>query len=113
MDSLDGATHVRVGGRIAPALPSSSIFRSLEEVSAFFKGGSVGYSATSDRGRFDGLELRTLTWNMAPFEVNEIASSFFEDALRFSPGNATFDSALVMRAIEHEWRACAPICSAA
>jgi hypothetical protein len=60
-----------------------------------------------------GLELRTLTWAMAPFEVNEVASSFFDDALHFSQGKATFDSALVMRAIEHEWLGCAPLCCAA
>jgi hypothetical protein len=113
MDSLDGTAHVRVAGRLASTLPSSSIFESLNEVSAFIERGSVGYSATQDNGRFDGLELRTRTWKVTPFDVREIASSFFEDARSFPLGKATFDCALVMRAIEHEWHACAPICCAA
>jgi hypothetical protein len=113
MDSADGVTHVKVVGRVASSLPSSSIFESLAEVSAFFERGSLGYSATSDKGRFDGLELRTVSWHISPFEVSEVGSSFFEDPMHFSSGKVAFDCALLMRAIEHEWHAHAPLRSAA
>jgi hypothetical protein len=50
-----------------------------------------------------GLELRTLRWEVEPLEVETIRSSFFNDPGRFPPGSATFDCALLMRGVEHEW----------
>lgn len=110
MKSVDSSAHVRVEGRVASSIASSSVFESLQEISTFFERGSVGYSATSDRGRFEGLELRTRTWSMTPFATTDVASSFFEDPERFGPGTVAFDSAVLMRGIEHEWHARAPIC---
>src|SRR5262245_3480466 len=44
LDSDDGKTHVTAEGHIASELPRSSVFGSLEEASAFFARGSLGYS---------------------------------------------------------------------
>jgi uncharacterized protein DUF2071 len=53
--SHDGSVAVRVIGDDADALPASSCFSSLVEASAFFEGGSLGYSVTRDGERLDGL----------------------------------------------------------
>jgi len=108
-DSDDGHTHVSVSARVANELPEGSIFSSLEEASRFFEDGPVGYSVARHEGRYDGLELDTQSWSIRPLDVTEVRSSFF-DAL--PEGAAKFDSALIMRGIQHEWRALAPICVA-
>ena len=108
--SKDGVTRVLVSGRPTNALPAGSIFSSLEEVSSFFEKGSIGYSATREPDRFDGLELRTYSWGVQPLAVEEVSSSFFDDETLFPPGSARFDNALIMRGIEHEWHALEPLC---
>ena len=35
--------------------------------------------------------------------MEQVRSSFFDDPARFPPGSATFDCALLMRGVEHEW----------
>ena len=104
MQSADGETSVRVRGRRGGDLPTSSSFRSVAEASAFFEPGSVGYSVTSDPGRLDGLELRTFGWGVEPLQIDEVHSSYFADEARFPRGSVTFDCALIMRNLEHEWR---------
>jgi hypothetical protein len=99
-----------VRGRRTDKLPASSVFQSLEEISAFFQAGSLGYSATPDPSRFQGLELRCLDWRVEPLEVEEVRSSFFEDESYFPKGSIEFDCALLMRGIEHEWHGRADLC---
>ena len=103
MRSADGQVRVEVDGRVAPALPPASIFGSLAEASQFFEGGSVGYSATAAGNRLDGVTLRTEEWKVEPLAVERVHSSFFSDESKFPPGSATFDCALIMRNIAHEW----------
>jgi hypothetical protein len=107
-ESDDGGAYASVSGRVAQLLPATSIFSSIREASAFSESGAVGYSATSDDARFDGLELDTHTWHIEPLEVTEAHSSFFGT---LPPGAIEFDSALIMRGIEHEWHALEPICA--
>ncbi len=64
--STDGATRIEVAGSVAPSLPEGSVFESTEAASAFFECGSLGYSATADPGRFDGLELCSSKWQVEP-----------------------------------------------
>jgi hypothetical protein len=111
--SDDGVTSMSVRSRRAEWLPTSSVFRSLDEASAFFQAGSLGYSATADPSRFQGLELRCLAWRVEPLDVEEVRSSFFEDASLFPQGSIQFDCALLMRGIEHEWHGKADLCCAA
>jgi len=103
MESHDGSVAVKVVGDDADALPASSCFGSLVEASAFFEGGSLGYSVTRDKDRLDGLLLRTLDWRIRALSVTEVHSSFFADRQRFPEGSIEFDHALVMRDILHEW----------
>jgi len=103
MASDDGETRVTVEAHAASDLPEHSIFASLEEASAFFEHGSLGYSATHQAGKFDGLELRCRNWKVEPLQVIKGQSSFFDDPKRFPSGAAELDCALLMRAIHHEW----------
>lgn len=110
--SRDGDTRVSIAGRVAPSLPADSIFANLDEASQFFEAGSLGYSATSDDGRFDGIELQCKSWSVAPLEVEQVASSYFDDETRFPRGSVKFDHALLMRGIEHEWHSREDLCCA-
>jgi hypothetical protein len=103
MRSLDGAVSVKVVGDETDTWPAKSCFNSLAEASAFFEGGSLGYSVTRDGARLDGLLLRTLDWRVRTLAISEVRSSFFSDRQRFPVGSIEFDHALVMRDLLHEW----------
>jgi Uncharacterized conserved protein (COG2071) len=109
MTSADGEVAVRVRGFPGKSLPASSCFASVAEASAFFEPGALGYSTTGDAGRLDGLSLKTKTWTVEPLEVDHVFSSYFMDEKRFPKGSATFDCALLMRDIEHEWHGAADL----
>jgi hypothetical protein len=102
--SDDGDPNILVRGRPASQLPATSIFESIDEISAFFERGSVGYSPGLNSADFQGLELHCRSWQVQPLAVDEVRSSFFDDLRRFPKGSIEFDSALLMRGIEHEWR---------
>lgn len=110
LDSDDKTTHVLVEARLTSHMPATSIFTSLEEASGFFERGAVGYSPAARPGAYDGLELRSSTWQVEPLAVTRVESSFFEDRQLFPAGSATLDCALLMRRIAHEWRARACPC---
>ncbi|MCI0357692.1 MAG: DUF2071 domain-containing protein [Planctomycetaceae bacterium] len=110
MRSDDSDTSVSVIADLADGWPSSSIFCSLDEASAFYAAGSLGYSATSDPGRFQGLELACRDWHVELLAVRHVASSLFDDSTLFPPGSVEFDSALLMRGIEHEWHGREDLC---
>ena len=92
MANTDG-THVLVVGQVAGQLPRDSIFGSLSQASDFFARGSLGYSATADPRRYDGLELHTQSWAVAPLNIHRVESTFFADAFRFPAGSVRFDCA--------------------
>lgn len=104
MRSKDGAVSVQVAATAVAELPDGSIFRSLQDASAFFEPGSLGYSATADGRTLDGLVLRTERWEVQPLRVESVASSYFSDTRLFPHGSVAFDSALIMRNIAHEWQ---------
>lgn len=110
LQSDDGVTSMSVSGRRTGRLPDSSVFGSLEEASVFFQAGSLGFSATPDPSRFQGLELRCLNWQVEPLDVEEVRSSFFEDESLFPRGSVEFDCALLMRGVEHEWHGRSDLC---
>lgn len=109
LTSDDGETYLRVRARPARQLPAGSAFSALDEASCFFEQGSLGYSDTGRIGQYDGLELRTLKWELSPLAVDEVESSFFSDRRRFPRETVTFDCALLMRGIEHEWHSREPL----
>jgi len=105
MEAADGVVNIDVAGAIAPELSPSSSFRSMCEASGFFEAGSIGYSATAQGGRFDGVVLKTHEWKVEPLAVERVHSSYFADAANFPAGSVEFDCALIMRNISHEWHA--------
>ena len=109
-ESDDGQAQVKVIGRVSESLPVGSVFASLGEASRFFEGGALGYSATRDAGRHDGLELRCERWSVRPLAVDSVCSSYFDDEKNFPRGSATFDCALLMRGIDHEWHTREDVC---
>jgi uncharacterized protein YqjF (DUF2071 family) len=101
--SEDGNVALEIAGRVGSALPAGSMFQSLQQASAFFERGSIGYSVTQQQKRLDGLELRTANWLVEPLNVSSIYSSYFSDKNRFPAGSIEFDHALIMRDIKLEW----------
>jgi hypothetical protein len=89
--------------RPTQALPPNSCFPSLEDSSAFFEAGRVGYSVTRSGCRFDGIALDTETWAVNALEVEYVKSSYFDDESKFPKGSVTFDHALIMRDVAHVW----------
>ena len=102
-ESDDAQARVSVTARLADGLPPDSVFASVDEASSFFEGGALGYSATENPSRYDGLELRCKTWAVQPLAVETVRSSYFDDRTKFPEGSAKFDCALLMRGVEHEW----------
>jgi hypothetical protein len=110
MQSDDGTTSVELEAAAVSDWPSGSIFASLQEASAFFEAGSLGYSPWADGSRYQGLELRCREWKVEPLAVRSIRSSYFDDPARFPPGSIQLDCALLMRGIAHEWHGRADLC---
>jgi hypothetical protein len=111
LTSRDGATRVLVAGAPAANLPTGSVFASVAEASRFFELGSRGYSPGHNPRRYEGLELRSESWKVVPFEVSELRSSLFDSNEHFPPGSVEFDNALMMRNIPHEWHALGSVAS--
>jgi hypothetical protein len=104
MKSKDGVVTVQLSALVARELPPTSGFHSLQEASRFFETGGIGYSATSGGLTLDGIQLVTKTWQVEPLTVKHVFSSYFSDERLFPKGSVSFDCALLMRNIEHEWR---------
>lgn len=95
-------TTIEIDAKLTDKLNENSIFKTLDNVSAFFEKGSIGYSPNGKD--FDGLQLKTYKWEVKPLEVEKVKSSFFEDKTIFPEGTITFDNAILMENIEHEWK---------
>jgi hypothetical protein len=105
MRSADGDTSLRIHARVTGKSPSQSVFRSLAEASAFFRGGALGWSTRPVDKSLDGLELDCPEWRLEPLAVDHLESSYFQNPDLFPPGSAEFDSAFLMRNVPHEWHA--------
>lgn len=101
--SNDGSTVVDVEVDTSDRLRDSQLFADVEDASQFFERGGVGYSATSDPTRFDGLQLRTSAWSVVPTTVRRARSSFFENESQVPKGAAVLDCALLMRRVPVVW----------
>jgi uncharacterized protein YqjF (DUF2071 family) len=105
MRSADARVEIDIAGHESKRLSETSVFRSVDEASAFFESGRTGYSVTSSAHRLDGVTLKTRSWSAEPLEVERAYSSYFADPERFPAGSIGFDCALIMRDIAHEWEA--------
>jgi len=98
--SSDG-TSISVDAALTDQLNEGSIFKDMDEASAFFKKGAAGYSPNGEK--YEGLLLNTYRWDIKPLKVTSVHSNFFEDESLFPKGSAKFDNALLMTNIDHEW----------
>ncbi|SIQ92240.1 Uncharacterized conserved protein (COG2071) [Haladaptatus litoreus] len=109
MVSDDKSVRVGVAGEPTDSLPTDSVFDSVAESSAFFEQGSLGYSpSAAAEGEYEGIELHAFNWEVTPLAVDSVTSSYFE---AFPDDAVTFDHALLMEDIDHEWRERDPICT--
>ncbi|MFI6170457.1 DUF2071 domain-containing protein [Nocardia sp. NPDC051052] len=107
--SQDGATQVSVDVRTVDEFGGSELFPDLSAASEFFRQGSVGFSASRDGHRLDGLELNTSKWEVRPAHTHTVHSTFFEDQTRFPTGSATLDCTLLMRNVPATWHVTTPM----
>ncbi|HEX8973313.1 DUF2071 domain-containing protein [Oryzihumus sp.] len=105
----DGSVDVDVAVRVTTELAGSKIFTDVSAASDFFEQGSVGYSATDQAHRLDGLQLQTSAWKVEPVEILSARSSYFDDAAAFPPGSVELDCALLMRRVPVQWSALPPL----
>ncbi|PYI87562.1 MAG: hypothetical protein DME26_05785, partial [Verrucomicrobia bacterium] len=105
VSSAENGLRVFVRARVADFLSPTSVFKSLEEASAFFERGTLGYSPSDQDGVIEGLELQSFDWKIQPLAVERVESSFFANRELFPQRSIEFDCALLMRGIKHEWRA--------
>lgn len=89
--------------RATDSLPEDSIFGTLEDSSAFFEAGCIGYSSRPQSCTLDGLTLQVDEWKVSPLKVESARSSYFDNPGIFPPGSIELDHALLMRDISHQW----------
>jgi hypothetical protein len=94
-------TTILIDAKETRSFNSNSIFETLQNASDFFKKGEVGYSPNGNR--YEGLKLQAYNWQVKPLEMINVHSSFFEDEAIFPKGSVSFDNALLMSQVEHEW----------
>ena len=94
-------TEIYIDAKETSLFNDNSIFGTLANASDFFEHGDLGYSP--NKGKFDGLRLKAYQWEVRPLEVSKVKSSFFENEEYFPKGSVSFDNALLMTNIEHEW----------
>ena len=107
--AADGAASARVHVRTVDRWTGSRLFADLNEASTFFRRGAIGYSATDDGRRLDGIALRTNAWRVEPVEIQAAQSAFFGDETRFPAGSVTLDCALLMRDVPVTWEPLPPL----
>jgi len=98
--SSDG-TIISVDAQLTDSFNPDSVFKSLAEASAFFQGGSTGYSP--NKNNYEGLLLNTFKWHVQPLKISKVISTYFENELIFPKGSIQFDNALLMTNTHHEW----------
>lgn len=102
VQSIDGTMDLRVEARESDRMSAESIFDSLDDASEYFKASTCGCSPNQES--YDQLELEPHNWNFSPLYIEHLETSWFERETRFPAGTIEFDSAFIMRDIDHEWR---------
>jgi hypothetical protein len=101
MTNADHDVTVEVDATETDTLPDGSVFPDVAAASAYHECGAVGYCPTPDGDRLAGVELATDEWRVEPLSVDSVRASFFE---QLSDEAVSFDNALLMRDIGHEWQ---------
>ena len=94
---------VRFRAKVVNEWTATPAFATFEDARTFFQRGDCGYSCALREGKLEGMQLRTLRWEMTPLVVEDVNANFYGDTERFPRGSVEFDGALLMRGIPHEW----------
>lgn len=94
---------IEIEAQETQTFPTDSIFNSLQESSAFFENGCIGYSSRPDGCILDGLQLKIDSWQVSPLAIIKATSTYFDNPALFPPNSIHFDHALIMRGLPHEW----------
>jgi hypothetical protein len=103
LHSADG-TSLTVEACETAHWPGTSVFANLEQASAFFRQGAVGYSPQATGQGYNGVQLTTHQWQVSPLAVTQVTSSYLSDERLFPAGSVRFDNALLMRNMAHDWQ---------
>lgn len=103
IENKEKGVIMSICAEVAPELQDGSIFHTTEDVSDFFKTGNIGWSSREESSQFDAIELETTEWRMEPLKVRESFSASFSDTSRFPQDSVQFDSAMIMRNLQHSW----------
>ncbi|MEO6467740.1 MAG: DUF2071 domain-containing protein [Acidimicrobiia bacterium] len=95
--------RVAAAGSIGDALDGSRLFPDVTAASDFYRSAPFGYSSTGRTDRLEGMEFRTDAWNIEPFDLEHMESSYFDDRMRFPVDAIALDSAFVMRHVPATW----------
>ena len=98
-----GDADVSLTAQRTQSWSESPLFAKLSDASEFFRKGDCGFSCSLRGDSVEGLQLRTLRWEIEPLDVQEQSCIFYQDTSRFPAGSVAFDSALLMRGLPHEW----------
>jgi hypothetical protein len=109
MHSKDREVEIYLRGNDCNNIPKTSVFSSYQEISNFFKEGADGYSPARKHNCIQGLCLQTTDWDMTPFHVEELTTNFFYNQFQIPNEQMHFDSAVIMRNIQHRWEKIASI----
>lgn len=99
----EGQADVGFAASYGSAWATDSVFATFDDAAEFFRRGDCGFSCSLRAGKLDGLQLKTLRWDMSALRITRLHAAFFEDAHRFPAGAVQFDCALLMRGVPHEW----------
>lgn len=102
---VSGGLNLTIEGHLPEEWPGSKVFASLDEASAFYQSGSIGFSDTRTPGKYEGLEMRIGAWQVQSLAMERVSCNFFDDSERFPAGTACFDNALLMRNVRNEFHA--------
>jgi len=98
-----GQTDVAFAAKYGTDWRPTPAFSDFPEVSEFFKMGDCGFSCSLRGDELEGMQLRTLRWEMSPLEVQLKHCVFFANNARFPSATVEFDCGLLMRGLPHEW----------
>jgi len=101
--SDDGKADMNFSARVSKGWRPTPSFDSFDDVSEFFRKGDCGFSTSLGGSELEGLQLKTLKWQMTPLEIESQHSAFYANLLKFPASSVEFDCGLLMRGIPHEW----------
>lgn len=101
--SEDGSADVSFHARFDEEWKWTLLFPRFADVCSFFQRGDCGFSCALRNEALEGMQLRTLKWEMHPLGIENLHSAFYENEKDFPRGSVGFDCGVLMRGIPHEW----------